>query len=155
VAELPAPRFGKGGKLEAVTPVTQSIPRGAVLDAWSGSEWDNGVQIDRIGELTTLAVRTTRSLYEITILNGHTGEVLVRGGGFFPERTPVQLTGSTFGGSILKRRGIYVGMRLEFVPQPAEFISETVFDEATGRNEIRAGHRVIWTSLIQSIEVMR
>jgi hypothetical protein len=126
-----------------------------VLDAWSGSEWDNGVQIDRIGDLTTIAVRTARSLYEITILNGHTGEVLVRGGVFFPERTPVQLTGSTFGGSILKRRGIYVGMRLEFVPQPTEFVTETVYDPATGRNEIRAGHRVIWTSLVQSVEVMR
>lgn len=137
-----------------VTPVTQSVPRGAVLDAWSGSEWDNGLQIDRLGELTTLAVRTARSLYEITILNGNTGDVLVRGGGFFPERTPVQLTGSTFGGSILKRRGIYVGMRLEFVPQPAELVSETVFDASTGQNEIRAGYRVIWTSLIQSVEVV-
>jgi len=133
---------------------TQSVPRGAVLDAWSGSEWDNGLQIDRMGELTTVAVRTARSVYEITILNGHTGDVLVRGGGFFPERTPVQLTGSTFGGSILKRRGIYVGMRLEFVPQPAELVSQTVYDARTGQSEIRAGHRVIWTSLIQSVEVV-
>ena len=64
-----------------LTPHTQSVPRGA-CDAWSGSEWENGVQIDRMGELTTVAVRTARSLYEITILNGHTGDVLVRGGGF-------------------------------------------------------------------------
>ena len=66
----------------------------------------------------------------------------------------MQLTGSTFGGSILKRRGIYVGMRLEFVPQPAELVSETIYDATTGQSEIRAGHRVIWTSLIQSVEVV-
>ena len=59
---------------------TISSPRGAVLDAWSDSEWNDGVQIDQIEELTTLAVQTSNSLYEITVLNGHTGEVLVRGG---------------------------------------------------------------------------
>jgi hypothetical protein len=69
--------------------------------AWSDSEWDNGIQIDQIEELTTLAVRTTNSLYEVTVLDGHTGEVLVRGGEFFPVRTPVRLEGSTCGGSIL------------------------------------------------------
>ena len=66
-----------------------SCPEGAILDAWSDSEWNDGVQIDQMEELTTLAVRTTNSLYEITVLNGHTGEVLVRGGELFPVRTPV------------------------------------------------------------------
>jgi hypothetical protein len=37
----------------------------------------------------------------------------VRGGEFFPERTPVYLAGSSFGGSFLKRHGIYVGLRME------------------------------------------
>jgi len=100
------------------TPVTETIacPGGAVLDAWSDTEWNNGVQIDRMDELTTLAVRTTNSLYEITVLDGRTGDVLVRGGEFFSVRTPVRLEGSTCGGSMLKRRGVYVGLRMEIVP---------------------------------------
>lgn len=63
---------------------TIHCPKGTILDAWSDSEWNHGVQIDQIEELTTLAVQTSNNLYEITVLNGHTGEVLVRGGEFFP-----------------------------------------------------------------------
>lgn len=140
-----------------MTPRSQihSVPRGAILPAWSDADWTEGIQIDRMTELTTLAVRTAHSLYEITILNGQTGDVLVRGGSFFPERTAVKLSGSSLGGSILRWRAICPGMRLEFVPQPEEMVSETVYDEATGRDEIRMGHKVIWTSPIQSVEVLR
>lgn len=133
---------------------SQSVPRGAILSNWSDSDWDNGVQIDRLPELTTLAVRTSNSLYEITVLNGGAGEVLVRGGRFFPERTPAKLNGSSFGGSILKWRGIYPGMKLEFVPEPAEMQNEIVLDELTGRTEVRVGYPVIRSSLIQSVERM-
>ncbi len=48
-----------------------------MLDAWSDAEWNNGVQIDKMEELTTLTVRTRNSLYEITVLNGRTGDVLL------------------------------------------------------------------------------
>ena len=133
---------------------TISCPRGALLDAWSDPEWNNGVQIDQMEELTTLAVRTTNSLYEITVLNGRSGEVLVRGGAFFPVRTPVRLEGSTCGRSILKRRGIYLGLRMEIVPQPAELVSRVEHDPTTGRKEILLGHKVITTSPIQSIGVV-
>jgi hypothetical protein len=137
-------------------PVTDTIfyPRSAILDAWSDSEWNEGVQIDQIEELTTLAVRTTNSLYEVTVLDGHTGEVLIRGGEFFPERTPVRLEGSTCGGSILKRRGIYVGLRMEIVPQPVELVSRVEYDPTTGEKEILLGHKVITTSSIQSIGIV-
>jgi hypothetical protein len=133
---------------------TTSFPRGAILDAWSDADWGQGVQIDQMEELATLAVRTKNTVYEITILNGYTGEVLVRGGKFFPERTAVRLEGSTFGGSILKWRGIYVGMRMEIIPEPVEMVSETVYDPATGQKEFLLGHKAILTSPVQSIGVI-
>jgi hypothetical protein len=92
---------------------TSSFPAGAILDNWSQQEWDNGVQIDQMKELDSLAVRTRNTVYEITILSGHSGEVLIRGGQLFPEFTPARLTGSTLGGCFLKMRGIYVGLRME------------------------------------------
>ena len=141
-------------KNETTVNETISSPRGAILDAWSDSEWSHGVQIDQIKELTTLAVQTSNSLYEITVLNGHTGEVLVRGGEFFPVRTPVRLEGSTCGGSILKRRGIHVGLRMEIVPQPVELVSRVKHDPTTGKKEILLGHKVITTSSIQSIGIV-
>ena len=133
---------------------TISCPRRAILDAWSDSEWNNGVQIDQMEELTTLAVRTSNSVYEITILNGRSGEVLVRGGEFFPVRTAVRLEGSTCGGSILKRGGIYVGLRMEIVPQPVELVSRVDYDPTTGQKEILLGHKVIKTSPIHSIGIV-
>jgi hypothetical protein len=133
---------------------TISSHRGAILDGWSDSEWSDGVQIDQIEELTTLAVQTSNSLYEITVLNGHTGDVLVRGGEFFPVRTAVRLEGSTCGGSILKRRGIYVGSRMEIVREPVELVSRVEHDPTTGKKEILLGHKVITTSSIQSIGIV-
>jgi hypothetical protein len=141
-------------KSETTVTETISCPSGAILDAWSHSEWNNGVQIDQIEELTTLAVRTTNSLYEITVLDGRTGDVLLRGGEFFPVRTAVRLEGSTCGGSLLKRHGIYVGLRMEIIPQPVESVSRVEYDPTTGDKEILLGHKVITTSPIQSIGVV-
>ena len=133
---------------------TSSVPRAALLDAWSDEQWTKGIQIDQMAELETLAVRTQNSVYEITVLCGRTGEVLVRGGKFFPEWTPAQLTGSTFGGSLLKMGGIYVGMRMEIAPRPVEMISKVVYDPTTGQNEFLLGRSVITTSPVQAIGVV-
>jgi hypothetical protein len=64
------------------------------------------------------------------------------------------LEGSTCGGSILKRRGIYVGLRMEIVPQPVELVCREGYDPVTGEKEILLGHKVITTSSIQSIAVV-
>ena len=92
---------------------TCSFPAAADLETWSNRAWTDGVQIDALQDLDVLAVRTRNSLYEVTIVSGQTGEVLVRGGRFFPEPTRVCLAGSSLGGSFLKHRGIYVGFRME------------------------------------------
>ena len=63
--------------------------------------------------METLTVRTENSTYEITVICGRTGEILIRGGRFFPEFTPAKLAGSSLGGSFLKLRGIYAGFSLE------------------------------------------
>jgi len=86
----------------------------AILDNWSEHPWTNGVQVDRLQDMEKLEVRTRNSLYEITIIDGLRGEILVRGGPLFPELTPANLQGATLGGSICKLRGIYEGFRMEF-----------------------------------------
>jgi hypothetical protein len=130
------------------------VPRAALLDAWSEEQWTKGIQLDQLAELETLTVRTQNSVYEITVLCGRTGEVLVRGGQFFPEWTPALLTGSTFGGSLLRSGGIYLGMKMEIAPQPAEMISKIVHDPTTGRNEFLLGRSVITTSPVQEIAML-
>jgi hypothetical protein len=64
------------------------------------------------------------------------------------------LSGSTCGGSTLKRRGIYVGLRMEIVPQPVELVSRVEHDPTTGEKEILLGRKVIKTSPIHSIGIV-
>ncbi len=90
-----------------------SCPAGAFLETWVAHDWASGLQIEYLPERESFTVETDNSRYELTILCGRTGDVLVRGGAFFPDVTAVHLAGSSLGGSFLKLRGIYVGFRME------------------------------------------
>ena len=102
------------------------IPAAADLETWSSRAWSDGVQIDQLDDLESLVVRTMNSTYEITITSGRAGEVLVRGGQFFPEKTPAQLSGASFGGSFLKLRGIYVALKMEFLHEGRRIVTSPV-----------------------------
>jgi hypothetical protein len=47
------------------------------------------------------------------VMDARSGEVLVRGGKFFPVYTRVRLAGASLAGSFLKMLGIYVGFSME------------------------------------------
>jgi hypothetical protein len=104
----------------------QLIPAGANLETWSKDAWDNGVQIDRLEDMQQLQVWTRNSLYEITVIDGRSGEVLLRGGEFFPELTPAYLAGATLGGSFCRKHGIYCGFRMEFASDGRRIITSPV-----------------------------
>ena len=108
------------------TPHTQSLPAAemdlrttqvaavATLDRWLAHSWDRGVQVDSLQGLQALRVRTRNSTYHLAVVAGTPGDVLVRGGRYFPDWTQVHLAGATLGGGLLKRFGVYVGLRIEF-----------------------------------------
>ena len=102
------------------------VPAAGILSKWCEDPWSNGVQVDLREDMEKLAVRTGNTLYEITIIEGRTGEILIRGGRFFPELTPARLTGATMGGSFCKMRGIYVGFRMELNVQGRRFVTTPV-----------------------------
>src|SRR5213593_3586167 len=83
---------------------TTAVPAAAVLNTWNSHSWDDGLHIDQLAPLDHLTILTHHSTYEIVLVSPATGEVLVRGGEFFPEFTTVRLAGSTLGGSFLKMR---------------------------------------------------
>ena len=122
----------------------QSVPRAAILDTWSQDAWNNGIQIDSMEDMQRVAVQTVHNLYEIVIISGHEGDVLVRGGKFFPELTPANLAGATMGGSFCKMRGIYVGFRMEFTANGKRVVTSPVETIAVlapeGDKEIRGRH---------------
>src|SRR2546426_1139782 len=104
----------------------ETLPRGAVLDVWSQNPWSNGTQIDELEEMQRIHVRTLYSLYEITVIDGRNGDILVKGGEYLPDLTEGRLTGATLGGSFCKMRGIYPGFRMEFVANGRRLVTSTV-----------------------------
>ena len=105
---------------------TEAVPRGAMLDAWSKDPWTNGTQIDQLQDMQRIHVRTLYSLYEITVIDGRNGEILVKGGQYIPDLTEGHLAGATLGGSFCKMRGIYPGFKMEFVANGQRLITSTV-----------------------------
>lgn len=99
---------------------------GAQLESWSGIDWSEGVQIDELHELDALSIRTRNSTYEIIVTAPDKGQILVRGGAHFPSFTAATLRGSTIGGSILKRGGVYAGFRLELETGGRRIITSAV-----------------------------
>jgi len=115
---------------------TKAYPAAALLDAWSGRPWKDGVQLDHLRELDELSIRTRNHVYRIVAIAPARGEVLVQGGRFFTERTRAHLAGCSLGGSFLKARGIYVGYRMEILVGLETIITsdvQSVQIVATGR----------------------
>ena len=74
----------------------------------------DGIGLSEVDALATLVVRTDNSVYQITILQAYTREVIVKGGVFFPTHTRACLNGSSFGGSCLKLGWVGIGSHMEF-----------------------------------------
>lgn len=91
--------------------------------------WDGGVQLETCPEFERILVETQNTPYELIVVHGEDGQVLVRGGTHFPEFQPAMVAGATAGGSWVKLTGIYLGLRME----------------------LHARHKVIITSPVQRI----
>jgi len=110
--------------IATVRPAAVESP--ANLEAWVGRPWVDGVQVDGLRDLDVLVVRTMNTLYDITVVTARTGEVIVRGGRFFPERTRAVILGSSLGGAFLKLRGIYCGFALEVYATGTRIVTSAV-----------------------------
>jgi hypothetical protein len=75
---------------------------------------DQAIHLERCAVFDLIVVTTGMSVYELIVLRGEQGEVLVRGGNHFPEFCQARLVGSTAGGNALKLLTIDIGLRMEF-----------------------------------------
>lgn len=102
------------------------LPAACDLDAWSALPWSDGLQLAAVHPLDTLEVRTKNTTYEITVMDPRNGDVLIRGGRFFPVFTRVILAGASLSGSFLKMLGIYVGFSMEFHTEDGAIVTTRV-----------------------------
>jgi hypothetical protein len=93
---------------------------------WTSRDWSGGVELASLAGLERFSVRTRNSVYEITVLSPHTGEILVRGGRFFPVHTRARLAGCSLGGSFLKVRAIYPGFLMEVVHEGQTIVTTRI-----------------------------
>jgi hypothetical protein len=116
----------------AIRPST--VPAAALLSSWNSYPWKDGICLDELAALDRVTVLTRNSLYEVVVVAPATGEVLVRGGSFFPEFTSARLAGCTLGGSFLKLRSIFTGFHMEFALPGGVIITSPVGAIATSSN---------------------
>jgi hypothetical protein len=88
--------------------------------------------------LCLVIVYTRNTVYEVAIVSGAHGDVLVRGGRYFPDWTPARLAGSTLSGNVLKQLGIHVGWRMEFQLEERRIVTSRVHAVAALPSPARA-----------------
>jgi hypothetical protein len=71
--------------------------------------------VDSCEAQDTIVVTTRSSVYELVVVHGNRGDVLVRGGRYFSEFSPVLFLGSLADDGSLNRDTIDIGGRLKFV----------------------------------------
>jgi hypothetical protein len=105
------------------------------LSLWPAEPLLDAIHLDSCLPFEHIAVRTRRTDYEVVVLPGSSGEVLVRGGRFFKEFQHARLAGSTFGGSAVRMKTIEVGCPLELhvdgtriVTSPVETVNRVTDD---------------------------
>jgi hypothetical protein len=91
-----------------------TIPRHCDLDGVTEiSPLLEGVTLMALEACDTIHVRTRNSDYEIFLLDPKSGRALVRGGEYFAEPVEATVSGSSFGGCMLKAGWLGVGLRME------------------------------------------
>jgi hypothetical protein len=101
-------------------PVTEPLRNGA------NTTLEHRIRLEACRELERIVVRTRRSVYEIIVLSGKAGDVLVRGGRFFPKFRQATVTGSIFGGCGVELGSISVGLHLELQCGGGSFLTSQI-----------------------------
>ncbi|MCI0662559.1 MAG: hypothetical protein L0220_15945 [Acidobacteria bacterium] len=91
-----------------------NIPRYCTLDGVIEVTPElKGVILGKLKVCDMIQAQTRNSLYEIFLLDPESGRALVRGGKYFAEPREATVSGSTFGGCMLKMGWLGVGLRME------------------------------------------
>jgi hypothetical protein len=91
-----------------------NIPRYCSLDGFTElSRSLDGVALRTLAPFDMVCARTLNNDYFIFLLEPETGRALVQGGRYFAEPVEATVSGSTFGGCMLKMGFLGVGLRIE------------------------------------------
>jgi hypothetical protein len=100
----------------------------------AGAKADDAIALESCSALEWIAVRTRHSVYDLIVLGGGSGDVMVRGG-LFPDFRHATVAGSTCGGIAVKLRTICVGCHLELYVDGESVITSRI--ESVSRDRLR------------------
>jgi hypothetical protein len=115
-------RATERGSVERPVNVVVALP----FARWAAAQSDGAVYLDSCREFDRIVVRTRYSVYELIVLSGTDGDVLIRGGRTFPDFRRARFEGSTAGGSALSLRSVDVGRRMELQVGRKRFTTSTI-----------------------------
>ena len=84
------------------------------------------IHIDSCAARTTIIVRTRSTEYELVVLRGKRGLLLVRGGRYFPQFRRALFLGSAADDGSVEPRTIDIGLRMKFVSGNRSFLTSAV-----------------------------
>ena len=117
-----------------------TIPRYCDLDGVIEiSSLLEGVTLAALKACDTIHVRTRNSDYEIFLLDPKSGRAIVRGGECFTEPVEATVSGSTFGGCMLKAGWLGVGLRMEIYVNGQRTVTSPVQSLRVERVDFGAG----------------
>jgi hypothetical protein len=85
-----------------------------------------GVALHSLAVFDTICARTLNSDYTIFLLNPETGRALVQGGRYFTEPAEATVSGSTFGGCMLKMGWLGLGLRIEICARGQRIVTSPI-----------------------------
>ena len=105
----------------------QRIPRYCSLDGFTELSTSlEGVALRSLHQFDTVCVRTINNTYFLFILDPETGKALVQGGRYFSQPIEATISGSTFGGCMLKSGWVGVGLRIEICADGQRIVTSPV-----------------------------
>ncbi|HZS05732.1 MAG TPA: hypothetical protein VFD58_12910 [Blastocatellia bacterium] len=104
-----------------------TIPRHCSLDGFTElSGAVEGVMMKTLGVFDMIRARTLNSDYSIFLLDPDSGRALVQGGNYFEEPVEAVVSGSSFGGCMLKIGWIGIGLRMEICAKGQRIVTSPV-----------------------------
>ena len=114
-------------------PSTVEIAAVAASDRRANGPDKDALRLNDCQPFQTIVVNTYTSVYELTVLDGNAGEVIIQGGIGFPEFRRACFIGSTGPDGEFKPNRIEVGLRMRFCAE----------DRITITSPVRAYHVAI------------
>lgn len=86
------------------------------------------VHIEDCPPLDTFVVKTRNTTYDLVVVSGPDGHVLIRGGRYFPDFRRAQLVGATEGSHTLRLLSVDIGLCLELYVDSRSIVTSPVVE---------------------------